>query len=312
MDGVLKSVNSCLWEKLLGLLAWALLLTACSFPDQQPMSDVQRDLEEREKLSQVFAQVQGVYAGEIQLSGRESIPALLILGYREVAVGTDNDGQIKYRPRLIARLQRPSLLLADVKLEGVFEPATGDLTLTALANETERFYMQGRLRDGMIEAPLRLDAQTYGLLLVKRTTNIVPEETREDEAQKQRIRAHLQKLVGVYETKIVDIESVIPELEKKGEMPVEVFRLSIQEVGTRLPQLVLSYRSSKAVLLNQAPVEYRPELNPAEFNFQLPRGANQESATFRGVLRETGDEYLIEGEITYPTFTGRLVARRRK
>jgi hypothetical protein len=295
--------------KLMIATTMLLIFASCSFPDQGVMSDIQKDLTDRNKIVEAFAAIEGVYEGEIfSPSQNRSEPARLILTYREVPVGTDNDGQIRYRPRLFARFNRPNVLKLDNKLEGVFEPVTGDLTLSSLPTEQEAFYIRTRLESNRIKGTLRLGAQIYGILDVVRVSRELPDDTTEDENQRQRIRNKLLNLAGDYEAQVTDIEVLVPNISIDPFRP-ETFSIRISETQGKLPQLVLHYRKSDAFLVVQAQVEYRPDLQPEEISFKVPRGTGpgQETFDFFGIW----DKGVIEGRIVYPTFVGKLRAVKK-
>jgi hypothetical protein len=295
--------------KFITAVTMLLNFASCSFPDQGTMSDVQKDLTDRNKIVETFAAIEGVYEGEIfSTNQNRSEPARLILTYREVPVGTDNDGQIRYRPRLFARFNRPNVLRLDNKLEGVFEPVTGDITLSSLANEQEAFYIRTRLQTNRIKGTLRLGAQVYGVIDVVLVTRELPDDTTEDENQRQRIRRRLLSLAGEYQAEVTNIEMLVPNISIDSFRP-ETFSIRVSETQGKLPQLVLYYRKSNSFLVVQAQVDYRPELQPEEISFKVPRGTGpgQETFDFFG----TWDKGVIEGRIVYPTFVGKLRAVKK-
>lgn len=294
-------------QVIVGLMVFV-SLWSCSFPEQGTMSDVQKDLSDRNKIVDAFGAIEGVYEGHVFFPNQNRRQeARLILTYREVPVGTDSDGQIRYRPRLFARFNRPEVLVMDNKLEGVFEPVTGDITLSSLASEPESFYIRTRVQSHQIQGTLRLGAQIYGILDVTRVTRDLPDDTDEDENQRQRIRTKLVSLAGDYQARVTDIELLVPNINIKP-FVVDTFSIRVSETQGRMPQLILYYRKSPAFLVVQSVVDYRPALQPEEISFKTPRGgAGQETFDFFGTI----DNGVIEGQIVYPTFVGKLRAVKR-
>jgi len=291
--------------KLVTLGFMSFLLASCSFPEPGAMGDVQKDLGDRNKIVEAFSAIEGVYEGQVFLPNQNrSQPARLILTYREVPVGTDNDGQIRYRPRLFARFNRPNVLTLDNKMEGVFEPLTGDITLSSLPNEQEAFYIRTRVQSEQIKGTLRLGAQVYGVLDVVRVSRSLPDDSTEDENQRQRIRARLSNLVGDYDALVTDIDMLVPNINIQP-FKVETFSIRISDTQGKIPQLILYYRQSQAFLVVQAPIVYRPELIPEEITFKAVKGGpGQETFDFYG----SWDNGVISGQIVYPTFSGKLRA----
>lgn len=286
-----------------------LFCAGCSFSDSGVMGDIQKDLGDRNKMIEAFSAIEGVYEGQVFLPNQNrNQPARLILTYREVAVGTDNDGQIRYRPRLFARFNRPNVLVLDNKLEGVFDPLTGDITLSSLPNEPEAFYIRTRIQSDQIKGTLRLGAQVYGELDVVRVSRTLPDDSNEDENQRQKIRAQLATLAGDYDASVTDIDILVPNINIKP-FHVETFSIRISDTQGKLPKLILYYRQSNAFLVVQVPVDYRPHLFPEEVSFNAPRGgAGQETFDFFG----TWDNGVISGKIVYPTFIGTLRAVKKR
>lgn len=289
----------------LSLVTIFILISSCSFQSRPPLSDVQKDLQERNQIVQSYASIEGTYAGELYIrSQQRTIGAKLVVAYREVAVGSDNDGQIRYRPRLFARLSRPEMFLYDIKLEGVYEPLTGDITLTSPVGDKESYFLRTRLVDGQIKGELRLNAQILGTLAVKFESSELSDDINDQEEVNRLIVHELKKISGAYRARVTPDEFFDNLISFPAFNP-ETFNLILVEARGQMPQLVLYYRKSREFLVVQARVEYRPDLQPAQIRFESPRGGpGQETFTFNGFLNRG----KIEGEIVYPTFRGRLVA----
>lgn len=285
----------------------ALLLYSCSFQSRPPLSDVQKDLDERNQIVQSYASIEGTYVGELNIKSQSRIVgAKLAITYREVAVGSDNDGQIRYRPRLFARLSRPEMFLYDIKLEGVYEPLTGDLTLSSPPGDKESYFFRTRINNGQITGDLRINAQILGSLNVKFQSSDLSDDVNDQEEVNRLIAHELKKISGAYRARVTPDE-FFDQLISFPAFNPETFNLILVESRDQMPQLFLYYRKSREFLVVQARVEYRPDLQPAQIRFETPRGGpGQETFTFNGFLNRG----KIEGEIVYPTFRGRLVAEQ--
>lgn len=300
-------------HKIFAGIGLAIFFVACSLPERGALNDVQRDLDERNKLVGAYEGVQGVYEGVIELSGLgRTTPARLVLTYREVPVGTDNDGQIRYRPRLLGRLDQPEELILNERLEGVFEPVTGDITLSSLQGQqakdsADAYYFRTTLSGDRIVGDLRLGAQIYGRLNVTRTSVNLPDETDEFERLRQIVRNKLQVLEGDYEALITPTRYLVPGIGL-GPFIASTFQIRIRETGREMPKLILYYKGPEKFMVVQSVIEYTPGTQPEEISFSVPRGQGlQESFEFFG----TFEQGVIEGEIVYPTFVGTLRAVKK-
>lgn len=285
------------------------LLFSCSFPERAPFAQVQKDLEERNKIIEAHKSIEGVYEGNISMSktGRQ-MPVKLTLTYFESIINQDKDGQYQYRARLYAVLSRPEILSYDVKLEGVYEPVTGDITLSSVEGEKEKLYFRTRVINESILATLKVGAQNYGVLDVRLTQKELPQDIDENAEQRNRIRKKLQILAGEYQAKVTPTKILTPGV-KLGPFTAQTFSLRVAETSDRLPQLVLYWRKSSQFLVVQTPVSYKPYLDQEEISWAFPRGGGlQETFEFFGFLKDG----VIQGEVVYPTFIGQLRAVKKK
>ncbi len=289
------------------LLVFGLVLQNCSIAgNDNEVTELQRDLNDRNKIVSSYQAIEGVYEGSLYLKqSNQTIPAKLIMTYREVSVGNDNEGQLRYRPRLFARFSRPEALFLDVKMEGVFEPTTRDITLSSIKEESESYYLRTQMDGDIIRGTLKLGEQNYGELNLKLKTKILPSEIDQEIELRQAIREKLAPLTGNYECLVTPD----PSSGLKPFSP-EVFKLVVSESQGRLPQLMLYYRQSNAFVIVTTPVTYKPYLSPEEFSVKAERTANISQETFE--IFALLNHGVIEGTISYPTFTGSLRAIKKQ
>ena len=285
------------------LMPFLLALSACSFNSDSNSQEQKRDADDRAKLTRTYSAIQGVYAGTIEFDDHSNTPANLIITFREDVVGKDSQGQPRYRPVLVARLNRPNLLVLDTRLEGNYVEESGDLTFTSPkdkdGNSSEGISIHSALRGGVYEAPINWRGARYGLLHVELTGQSVPDETQSDILQIRRIRAYLNTLTGIYNA-LVTPTQVSAGYDVQPFQPT--FRLYVDDTGS-VPALYLSWRRTEFELPLAIPVDLRTTLNPREISFRSPNGSLE-----RFVFFGTFTNGVVDGTITYPTFTGNLHA----
>ncbi|MCS6838708.1 MAG: hypothetical protein NZ480_07650 [Bdellovibrionaceae bacterium] len=282
----------------------------CSFPDQQPLGDLQRDLRDRDKINDIFRSIQGTYEGSLEFPQyQRSTEALLILSFRETPVGTDNDGQNKFRPRLTGRLIQKELIFPDIRFEGVYEPVTGDITLSTAPDAKDKYFFRTRLIGGVLQGELRSQDAIYGYLKVKQTSQDVPQIFNERKQEINRVKSILAPYVGQYEALVDEIEPFFSNISITPFAPG--FYIRLIEHMHELPTLELTF-SMDHLPVATGVVHLETRANPIEISVSIPRGPGVSlSFNLVGHVIKDSTQIEIKGRITFPTFKGRIRAIRK-
>lgn len=195
--------------KYLALLMLPLMMASCAFNESENDPNRRRQIEDRQKLVDSYSSLQGVYEGTFTRMSGETEPVKFTFSYREQVSGTNQDGELIYRPFLLVKYERTSTTEDDNRLQGSFIPETGDLTLSTqtlgqdnICDGDDCLYMRGRWSNGNYNTLVKSRSGIeLGSISVTRTTTQVngPSDGElwdEYEEKKERIQKFVGKYIG--------------------------------------------------------------------------------------------------------------------
>lgn len=283
-----------------------LSLAACAFDQSNNDPNRKRDLNNREKLVRAYESIQGVYEGEFDTPSRLEMVRLTI-SYTEVAVGKNENGEIRYQPELRARLSRLDRDILDTYFTATMITETSDLTLTTQQGGGEMMYIRGIISGGGFRAPVKnIDGSQIGTLNLRFVSKevVAPPEGPGNETY-DRIKAILLPIQGTYKATVKRMEG------KKDNSFVVDMQMRIEDMvvnGQVLPVLVCYNRREDGLsLAARHTVIYNGNRNPIELTFSPPpNGVGYTGWSMKAVFENN----QIKGDIVYPTFVAPLVAKK--
>lgn len=306
--------SSLLSSALLPLVLAPLVLSSCAFSEGQGgMSDPnrRRQIEDRQKLVDSYSALQGVYEGTYTRTNGAVEPVKFTFSYREQVAGTNQDGELIYRPILLVKYERISTTEEDNRMQGSFIPETGDLTLTTRTVgqdnvcDGECLYMKGTWLNGGYSSAVRsISGIVLGTINIQRVTTQVDGPSDGDvwddyEEEKERV----QKFVGKY------IGKAKSNIRGEPDMEIEIILSVVDGPKSEGPKLIsTSYRTdgfSRAATHN---VIYNYRNGADQIIFQPTQGAMGFDAYTMTAFWENGE---IKGDLRLPKNAARRFEAKR-
>lgn len=270
-----------------------------------------RQIEDRQKLVDSYSALQGVYEGTYTRTNGMVEPVKFTFSYREQVAGTNQDGELIYRPVLLVKYERVSTTEEDNRMQGSFIPETGDLTLTTRVLgennicDGDCLYMKGTWSNGSYSSPVRsLSGVVLGTINITRVSTQVDgpsdgEIWDDYEEKKERV----QKFVGKY------IGKAKANVRGESDIEIEIVLSVIDGTTATGPMLVsTSYRTdgfSRAATHN---VIYNYRNGADQIIFQPSAGAVGFDAYTMTAYWDKGE---ITGELRLPKNAGRRFEAKR-
>lgn len=313
------------------LLGSLLMIVSCAFDGGNTSGDPNdvREAKRHDKLQDIYESIKGNYEGTLvsqdPKNPQKTITeiAQLKISYYEVNTGrTDSKGQPVFEPRPFAKFVLPEADDLDANMDGSYDEMGGSLTLATRALgqsgfDGPRYGIQGSLLNrhftGELTSPT---GGVIGKLDLTWKNGEVLSPRRDDQEQYDRIKCWLRRVVGKYVGHVDPYDQDFKPFQVNLEFNLEDAVVSSPSGSTILPVLVARGRRADGLSVAwRYNVVYRDDLTPAQLNltaFTGARGYADFSINSTYILDPLTREATMDGEINFPTFTGKFTAARVK
>lgn len=269
-------------------LLLSISLIGCAF-GKDPSSENKEEVQERQKLSDTYSKVKGVYAGPL-FTGSANHDIELSIFTEDVKQGVNSDGTDRFRLVLKGTYTRINPAGASQTLDGRFIPETGELILSNPRNDLgpdDVKSINAKLEGNKLVGEVKRSTGVIGQFVLELSSqeSRVP-DTNERERTNERIRQTLKKIVGKYEGVVLPP----PQLEAPFAIEVELFINEVVGPNGTTPTLAAYYRLvDDTTGSSDLPMtaSYDAELSPAKLTLN-GQGALNYAVTLEGYLTPSG------------------------
>ncbi|MFP5520479.1 MAG: hypothetical protein ACLGGX_11290 [Bdellovibrionia bacterium] len=284
------------------ILLLPLFLMGCAF-GKDPAVDNKKEVEERQKLRQTYAKIEGLYKGTLNANGTAQAVELLMFT-DEVRDGVNSDGSDRYRLTLKGTFTRTNPAAASQLLDGRFIPETNEVILANPASTIgpdDVKTISARLVGNKILGEVKRRTGILGTLDVSLHSKSaeLPESGNAREEENERIRRTLEQVVGSYQGVVLPP----PQIAAPIAIGLEIFIVNVSVPGGTQPQLNAYFKrldEPSGTLDLLVKVSYEADLNPPRLTatgsagvgsyFISLEGTQVDRNTIRGIYKNQRGE----------------------